>query len=47
MPGPQRLARMRIQFFGNTVLLPALHNVQGPAVRGEDSVAQRLVMFIE
>ena len=47
MPGPQRLARVRVEFFGDTVLLPALHNVQCPAVRGEDGVAQRFVLFIE
>ncbi len=47
MPGPQRLARMRVEFFGNAVLLPALHNLQCPAIGGEDGVAQRLVLFIE
>jgi hypothetical protein len=47
MPGPQRLARNGIELFGNAVLLPALNDLQRPAIGGEDGVTQRPILFIE
>jgi hypothetical protein len=47
MPGPQRLAGNGIELFGNAVLLPALDDLQRPAIGREDGVAQRLILFIE
>lgn len=48
MPRPQRLASMRIELFGYTVLLPALHDLQRTAIGGEYGVTQGAIrLFIE
>ena len=47
MPRPQRLASMRIELFGYSVLLPALHDRQRTAIGGENGVTQGAILFIE
>ena len=47
MPGPQRLTGNGVKLFRNAVLLPALDNLQRPAVGRENGAAQRLILPVE
>ena len=47
MPGPQRLAGDRIQLLRDAVLLPALDDIQRPAIGGEHGIAQWPILFIQ